>query len=117
MSSGTPWAISASVRVRLPAKVDEVIDASIAKLLEHQGYDGGFGFWEDDASQLWLSAYSTLVIEEAVKLVASDSKSDDANSQFFIFHYWLMLQKPNRLRPSQTGEVVSAEPLGTLSQR
>ncbi|MGZ3475237.1 MAG: alpha-2-macroglobulin family protein, partial [Polyangiales bacterium] len=59
--------LAKEANVRLPAKIDEVIDASIAKVLEHQGYDGGFGFWDDDASQLWLSAYSTFVIEEAAK--------------------------------------------------
>lgn len=59
--------LAKEANVRLPAKVDEVIDASIGKLLEHQGYDGGFGFWNEDQSQLWLSAYATLVIEEAAK--------------------------------------------------
>jgi len=53
--------------VRVPAKTDAVIDDAIAKTLAHQDYSGGFGFWENEAAVPWLSAYATLVLEEAGK--------------------------------------------------
>ncbi|MFI5301296.1 MAG: alpha-2-macroglobulin, partial [Polyangiales bacterium] len=52
---------------RLPAKTDDFIADGIAKLLAHQQWSGGFGFWEDDAPIAWLSAYATLTLEEAAK--------------------------------------------------
>lgn len=53
--------------VRMPAKLDPVIDDAIAKVLAHQSGDGGFGFWDDDQPVVWLSAYATFVLEEARK--------------------------------------------------
>lgn len=52
---------------RLPAKTDAVIDDAIGKTLAHQSSSGGFGFWEDDPAVVWLSAYSTMMLEEAAK--------------------------------------------------
>jgi uncharacterized protein YfaS (alpha-2-macroglobulin family) len=52
---------------RLPAKTDDFIADGVAKLLAHEQWSGGFGFWDDDPPIAWLSAYATLTLEQAAK--------------------------------------------------
>jgi uncharacterized protein YfaS (alpha-2-macroglobulin family) len=53
--------------VRMPAKVDDVVDGGVGDLLAHQRGSGGFGYWDDDAVVPWLSAYAMLAVETAAK--------------------------------------------------
>jgi uncharacterized protein YfaS (alpha-2-macroglobulin family) len=53
--------------VRMPAKVEDVVDEAIGDLFDHQRGSGGFGFWEDDPVVPWLSAYAMLAVETAAK--------------------------------------------------
>jgi hypothetical protein len=53
--------------VRMPAKIEDVVDEAIGELFDHQRGNGGFGFWDDDAVTPWLSAYAMLAVETAAK--------------------------------------------------
>ncbi|HEX3770772.1 MAG TPA: MG2 domain-containing protein [Polyangiaceae bacterium] len=53
--------------VRMPAKIEDVVDSAVGDLLTHQRDSGGFGFWDDDAVTPWLSAYAMLAVETAAK--------------------------------------------------
>ncbi len=56
---------------RMPAKIEDVVDAAIGELLDHQRGSGGYGFWGepsgDDDAIPWLSAYATLAVEMAAQ--------------------------------------------------
>jgi uncharacterized protein YfaS (alpha-2-macroglobulin family) len=54
--------------VRMPAKIEDVVDGAVGEIFEHQRGSGGFGFWTgDDDAVPWLSAYAMLAIETAAK--------------------------------------------------
>jgi uncharacterized protein YfaS (alpha-2-macroglobulin family) len=53
--------------VRMPAKIEDVVDGAIGELFDHQRGSGGFGYWEDDDVVPWLSAYAMLAVETAAK--------------------------------------------------
>jgi hypothetical protein len=53
--------------VRMPAKIEDVVDEAVGELFDHQRGSGGFGYWEDDDAVPWLSAYATLAIETAAQ--------------------------------------------------
>ncbi len=53
--------------VRMPAKVEDVVDGAVGEILEHQRGSGGFGFWDDDDAVPWLSSYAMLAVETAAK--------------------------------------------------
>ena len=50
---------------KLPGNPDAAIETGIDGLLKHQNDDGGFGFWEQDESDPWLSAYALLAVSAA----------------------------------------------------
>ena len=53
--------------VRMPAKIEDVVDGAVGEIFEHQRGSGGFGFWNDDDAVPWLSAYAMLAVETAAK--------------------------------------------------
>ncbi|MGC4090094.1 MAG: MG2 domain-containing protein [Polyangiaceae bacterium] len=60
--------LARAFHVRLPAKLDDVIDGAIGEILSHQDGSGGFGYWEGDSPQVpWLSAYAVLALETAAE--------------------------------------------------
>ncbi len=50
---------------KLPNNPDLAIETGIDGLLKHQNDDGGFGFWEQEESDPWLSAYALLAVNAA----------------------------------------------------
>lgn len=52
----------------LPSNLDDVVDKTIAKLITHQRYDGGFGFWsESTRAHPFATAYALWGLGEAKK--------------------------------------------------
>ncbi|NUO53308.1 MAG: hypothetical protein HOV80_31045 [Polyangiaceae bacterium] len=52
----------------LPKNIDDVVDKTIAKLVTHQRYDGGFGFWPDSPkAHPYATAYALWGLGEAKK--------------------------------------------------
>ncbi|MBI2395263.1 MAG: hypothetical protein HYV09_37185 [Deltaproteobacteria bacterium] len=81
--------------VRMPAKTDAMIDDAIAKVVAHQSGNGGFGFWENDPAVPWLSAYATLVLEEAGKKgYAVPKESRDRAMSYLRGHLPSMIPAP-----------------------
>ena len=56
-----------AVGVRVPAATDARMEDAIAGLLSHQHEGGGFGYWNDDPEEAWLSAYALLALDAASK--------------------------------------------------
>jgi len=59
--------LARSVGVRVPAATDQRMDDAIAALLTHQHGSGGFGYWDNDDEEPWLSAYALLALDAASK--------------------------------------------------
>jgi uncharacterized protein YfaS (alpha-2-macroglobulin family) len=52
--------------VRMPAKIEDVVDGAMGELFAHQVGGGGFSYWGDDDEVVpWLSAYAMLAVETA----------------------------------------------------
>jgi uncharacterized protein YfaS (alpha-2-macroglobulin family) len=56
-----------SVGVRVPARNDGAIEDAVDRMLDHQRPSGGFGYWDTDAEEPWLSAYAMLTLDAAAK--------------------------------------------------
>jgi hypothetical protein len=55
-------------RFPTPSNIDDVVDKTIAKILTHQRYDGGFGFWpESPKSHPFATVYAVWGLSEAKK--------------------------------------------------
>lgn len=52
---------------RLPKDPNMAIDAGVETLLKRQNGDGGFGFWDKEHSEPWLSAYAMLAVAGAAE--------------------------------------------------
>lgn len=64
------WASAAAGELRLPlpvkkAKLAEITDAGLKKLYGYQHGDGGWGWWSDDATDLYMTAYTLWGLGEA----------------------------------------------------
>lgn len=59
--------LARSAGVRVPARSDTAMDAAVSEMQKHQRDSGGFGYWDDDAEQAWLSAYALLALDTASK--------------------------------------------------
>ncbi|HET9931444.1 MAG TPA: alpha-2-macroglobulin family protein, partial [Polyangiaceae bacterium] len=58
--------LARAFHVRMPAKVDDVVDDALGEILSHQTNSGGFGYWDGDWADVpWLSAYAVLALETA----------------------------------------------------
>lgn len=42
---------------RVPEKLDDMVDAGLKRLYSFQHSDGGWGWWQTDPTNLWMSAY------------------------------------------------------------
>ncbi len=53
-------------KLTLPANLDDVVDKTVAKILAHQRYDGGFGFWADSPkASAWATTYALWGLHQA----------------------------------------------------
>ncbi len=59
--------LARSVGVRVPASTDDRMQDAVAGLLAHQHDSGGFGYWDNDTEEPWLSAYALLALDAASK--------------------------------------------------
>jgi uncharacterized protein YfaS (alpha-2-macroglobulin family) len=59
--------LARSVGVRVPASTDTRMQDAVASLLAHQHDSGGFGYWDNDEEEPWLSAYAMLALDAASK--------------------------------------------------
>ncbi len=52
--------------IKLPSDLDQVVDKTVAKILQRQHGDGGFGLWPDSPRSLpWVSAYALWTLDQA----------------------------------------------------
>ena len=66
------WASEAAEKLKLPlpvkkAKLSEITDAGLKKLYGYQHADGGWGWWSDDATDIYMTAYTLWGLNEAAK--------------------------------------------------
>lgn len=59
--------LARSVGVRVPAATDDRMQDAVASMLAHQHDTGGFGYWDNDTEEPWLSAYALLALDAASK--------------------------------------------------
>jgi alpha-2-macroglobulin len=52
---------------RMPKDPNAAIDSGVEALLKRQNGDGGFGFWDKEHSEPWLSAYAMLAVAGAAE--------------------------------------------------
>jgi uncharacterized protein YfaS (alpha-2-macroglobulin family) len=57
-------ALAADYHIALPADLAPVIEKTVAKILQNQHGDGGFGWWPDARrSEVWISAYALWALD------------------------------------------------------
>ncbi|MGH2544963.1 MAG: hypothetical protein ACRDIB_19395, partial [Ardenticatenaceae bacterium] len=49
----------------LQERLDEALTSDVERLAEWQNDDGGWGWWQGDASHIWLTAYATFGLHQA----------------------------------------------------
>ncbi|MCS6899865.1 MAG: MG2 domain-containing protein [Myxococcales bacterium] len=58
--------LAATFGLRLPERVDDAVQITVGKLLNHQHSDGGFGLWRESTETYpWLTAYALWGLGEA----------------------------------------------------
>ncbi len=59
--------LARSVGVRVPASTDSRMQDAVFQMITHQRDDGGFGFWDNDTAEPWLSAYALFALDAVSK--------------------------------------------------
>jgi len=59
--------LARSVGVRVPAASDSRMEDAVFQIIAHQREDGGFGFWDNDTAEPWLSAYALFALDAVSK--------------------------------------------------
>ena len=59
--------LARTVGVRVPSTTDARLQEAVSEMLAHQHEDGGFGYWDSDAPEPWLSAYAMLALDAVSK--------------------------------------------------
>lgn len=60
--------LATDFKLTMPANLNDVVDKTVAKVLTHQRYEGGFGFWPDSPeANAWATTYALWGLDQAKK--------------------------------------------------
>jgi len=81
------------------AKLNSVIEAGLARLYDFQHFDGGWGWWKDDRSCPFQTAYVVYGLHTARQAGAQvDGGSISRGMNYLAGSVWLELHKPESMR-------------------
>jgi uncharacterized protein YfaS (alpha-2-macroglobulin family) len=81
--------------IALPAKVDDEVQATIAKIIERQDEEGGFALWPGGTPYAWLTAYVFRTLDEAKKRGAPVQEAVLAGAYDYLVRFLEAADKGN----------------------